>query len=291
MNAVGARALVLGGGGVTGIGWEVGLLAGLAELGLDLSDADTVIGTSAGSVVGGQVTSGHPLSELYDRQIAGYGPESVARLGPGFRARFAWALLRGRAGPGFRRRIGAMAMKAATVSEQERLDVIAARLPEHRWPDRDLRVTAVDAETGEFRLLDRHSGVPLVTAVAASCAVPGVYPPVTVAGRRMVDGGVNSGSNADVAAGAASIVVLAPSPRGIGPMTGVGVQVEQLRADGARVVLVSPDAAALIAIGKNVLDPAARAPAAQAGRAQAAAVLDEVRFVWSHRPPPEGTDP
>ncbi|MBA3523715.1 MAG: patatin-like phospholipase family protein, partial [Geodermatophilaceae bacterium] len=225
MTAVGDRVLVLGGGGVTGIAWEVGLLAGLAELGLDLSDADTVIGTSAGSVVAGQVTSGHPLSELYDRQISGYGPESLSRLGVRFRAKFAWALLRGRSGPAFRRRIGAMALKADTVPEQERLDVIAARLPEHEWPERDLRVTAVDAETGDFRLLDRHSAVPLVTAVAASCAVPGVYPPVTVDGRPMVDGGVMSATNADVAAGARAVVVLAPSPRGIGPVTGAEVQV------------------------------------------------------------------
>lgn len=277
---MGERVLVLGGGGVTGIAWEVGLLAGLAELGLDLTDADTVIGTSAGSVVGGQVTSGHPLTELYERQLSGYGPESLSRLGLRFRARFAWALLRGRSGPAFRRRVGAMALRADTVTEQERLEVIAARLPEHEWPTRDLRVTAVDAQTGEFRLLDRHSGVPLITAVAASCAVPGVYPPVTVDGRPMVDGGVMSGSNADVAAGAGAVVILAPSPRGIGPMTGADAQAEALRAAGARVVVVCPDAAALVAIGKNVLDPAARAPSAEAGRAQAARVLDEVRMVW-----------
>jgi NTE family protein len=144
-----------------------------------------------------------------------------------------------------------------------------------------LRITAVDADTGEFVPLDRDSGVPLVEAVAASCAVPGVWAPVSTGGRRLVDGGLRSPVNADLAAGCDQVVVLAPIVRAIGPMIGVGTQVAALRAQGARVALVSPDAEALAAIGRNVLDPAHRAAAARAGRRQAAAAIADVAEAWA----------
>jgi NTE family protein len=159
--------------------------------------------------------------------------------------------------------------------------VIEARLPVHEWPtERRLQVTAVDTETGAFRVFDGSSGVPLVLAVAASCAVPFVWPPVTIEGRRYMDGGVRSGSNADLAAGCERVVVLAPMLRSLGPVPGVAAQVEELRRD-AKVALVTPDVAALKAIGRNVLDPAARAGAARAGLAQAASLVDSVREVWA----------
>jgi NTE family protein len=276
-------ALVLGGGGITGIAWEIGMLAGLAEAGVDLSGADLVVGTSAGSVVGAQLTSGAPLEELYARQLQPAAGEKAGRLARSTLARFAWAMLRTRGDQAaFRRRIGSIALAAEkaglTPSEQERLDVIGARLVSREWPDRSFTVTAVDAETGEFTPFDRASGVPLVQAVAASCAVPGVYSPVTIDGRRYVDGGMRSAANADLAQGYERLVVLAPIPRGVGPMASVDAQVTAMV---ARVAVVSPDAASKTAIGKNVLDPAARAPSARAGRAQAAAVAAQVAEVWN----------
>jgi NTE family protein len=122
--------------------------------------------------------------------------------------------------------------------------------------------------------------VPLVDAVAASCAVPGVWPPVTIDGRRWIDGGMRSSANADLAEGYERVVVLAPIPTGFGPMTRVADQVARLRAAGARVATVTPDRAARRAIGRNVLDPARRAVSARAGYAQAAAVTAEIRAVW-----------
>ncbi|MGA6167755.1 patatin-like phospholipase family protein [Amycolatopsis magusensis] len=275
------RALVLGGGGITGIAWEWGILAGLAEAGVDLTGADLVVGTSAGSVVGAQVASGIEAATRYQAQLAPPDGELAAALGRGTMLRFALAMLGPADAQRFRARVGRIALRARTeASEADRIAVIESRLPVREWPERRLLLTAVDAETGRFRTFDRHDGVPLVHAVAASCAVPGVWPPVSIDGRRYIDGGVRSGSNADLAAGADRVVVLAPLPRGIGPMTGVGKQVEALRAQ-ASVVLVTPGQAALAAFGRNVLDPANRAAAARAGYAQAAAVLEEVRPVWS----------
>lgn len=276
------RALVLGGGGVTGIAWELGILAGLADAGLDLTAADLVVGTSAGSVVGAQVTSGAPLPELFDRQLQPPTSERAHRMGRGTMARFALAVLlsRGR-DEEFRRRIGALALQAersgTTPSQEERLRVIRSRLISEEWPDRPLSITAVDAGTGEFRAFDRDSGVSLSAAVAASCAVPGVYPPVTIDGRRYVDGGVRSAANADLAQGYERVVVLAPIPRGIGPVSSVDAQVTGMV---ARVAVVSPDEQSRAAIGKNVLDPAARRPSAEAGREQATTVLERVAEAW-----------
>jgi NTE family protein len=136
----------------------------------------------------------------------------------------------------------------------------------------------VNAATGEFRAFDRASGVPLLQAVAASCAVPGVYPPVTIGDERYVDGGMRSAANADLALGYDRLVVLAPIPRGVGPIASVDAQVTGML---ARVAVVTPDTGSRSAIGKNVLDPAARAPSARAGRAQAAVVLEQVADVWS----------
>ena len=130
-------------------------------------------------------------------------------------------------------------------------------------------------------MFDGDGGVSLVDAVGASCAVPGVWPPVTIGARRFVDGGMRSTVNADLAAGARRVLVLAPTSAAFGPMPRLSAQVAELRAGGARVVVVTPDAAARAAIGRNVLDPARRAGAARAGRAQAAVVADEVSALWA----------
>ena len=276
-------ALVLGGGGITGIAWEIGLVAGLAEAGVDLSTADLVVGTSAGSVVGSQLTSGTALEDLYARQLEPPAQERAARMGRAVLARYALAMLRARRDDvAFRRRVGELARTAAdaglTPTEDERRAAIVSRLPTTEWPDRPLVVTAVDAESGEFTTFTRDSGVELVAAVGASCAVPGVYPPVTIDGRRYVDGGVRSAANADLADGYDRIVVLAPIPRGFGPVASVDAQVTGLV---SRVAVVSPDGASRTAIGRNVLDPVARKPSARAGRAQAASVAARVAEVWT----------
>jgi NTE family protein len=171
-----------------------------------------------------------------------------------------------------------MALAARTVPEAERRAVIEARLPGYEWPLRRLLITAVDAQSGEFVTFDRDSGVSLVDAVGASCAVPGVWPPVTIDGRRYIDGGVRSAANADLANSYDRVVVLAPTTAGMGPIPSVATQVAQL---SASVAVVSPDKQAKQAIGRNMLDPARRAPAARAGREQATAVASAVADVWS----------
>ncbi|MEU9147016.1 patatin-like phospholipase family protein [Streptomyces sp. NPDC048349] len=278
----GDTALVLGGGGLTGVGWESGILYGLARAGVDLTTADLVVGTSAGSVVGAQLTSGLLTpQELYERQLGAATAESAARLGAGLIARYAMAMVRSRDAAAYRRHVGALALAAAAGEEAERRKVLAERLVSHEWPARRFVVTAVDALSGEPADFDRDSGTGLVDAVSASCAVPGVWPPVTIGGRRYIDGGTRSATNADLAAGYARVVILAPIALGSKLVPSPAAQAARLREAGARVLLITPSAAARKAFGRNVLDPARRDPAARAGLAQAPAHAADAAAVWS----------
>jgi NTE family protein len=185
--------------------------------------------------------------------------------------------------PGDRQRgrawLGRAALRAKTVPESERRAIIAQRVPYQEWPAQRLLVTAVDAQSGEPRVFDRASGVPLVDAVAASCAVPVVWPPITIGGRRYVDGGVRSVANVDLAEGYGRVIVIAPLAVALRAADRPGVQAAALGLD-VRSVVVTPDPAAKTAIGRNVLEPARRIPSARAGLAQAAAVAHRIREVW-----------
>ncbi|MFK4145911.1 patatin-like phospholipase family protein [Streptomyces sp. NPDC004065] len=268
-----AEALVLGGGGVGGIAWLTGLLAGLADAGQDVTGADVIVGTSAGSAVAAQLGSGLSLEELYARQVepALQADEIMAEMDlEAFAAELGTVLGSGATGPEVRRAVGKLALSAATVSEPERRAVIESRLPAHDWPARALRIVAVDAGTGEPRVFGNDSGVSLVDAVAASCAVPGVWPPVSIEGRRYVDGGVRSAANADYADGASRVLVIVPMGAAEPFPSDAPLErcVADLRARGAEVAVIEPDEASRAAVGANPLDPATRRPAAEAGRAQ-----------------------
>jgi len=179
-----------------------------------------------------------------------------------------------------RKRLGRVARRSPPLAEAERRAVIGAWLPSHEWPAQRLLIAAVDADTGECATFDSASGVSLIEAVSASCAVPGVWPPVQINGRRWMDGGMRSAANADLAAGFDRVVVLAPLWRGMRVMPPALRQCQQLAAAGSAVVLVTPNAESVAAMG-NVLDSAGRGPAARAGHAQAGAVLSDVAAVWS----------
>jgi NTE family protein len=276
------QALVLAGGGLAGIAWETGVLLGIADESPTtarlLLDSDVLVGTSAGSAVAAQISSGCPLEELFERQVA----ESSAELDPGVDVETITELFLSAlrepprsAAPQERTRrrmqqIGSVALTTETVPEAVRRQVIEHRLPSHHWPDRVLRITAIDISTGELVVFDRDSGVPLVDAVAASCAVPGAWPPVSIAGRRYMDGGVASSVNLRVADDCDVAVILVPSgedtpsPFGAGP----AAEIAEYRGDGLVTFSLFADDDSLAAFGPNPLDPACRGRSASAGRRQ-----------------------
>lgn len=279
-----SSALVLAGGGVAGIAWELGVLRGIADADRALAErviaADLVVGTSAGSSVAAQITSGVPLDELYAAQLR---PETAEiEVDVDTEKLFAeyGAVLGGVSDPQeARRRLGALALAAKTVEPAVRLGAIDARLPVKEWPGRDVRLPAVDAETGEVAIFTRRSGVSLRDAVAASCAVPGIWPPVAIGDRRYVDGGVRSMTNADLAAGAERVLVIQPVLEGT-PQPWGSLDDEIAALAPARVHVVSADQASVDAFGANALSPATRAPSAEAGRAVGRAHADAVAALW-----------
>jgi len=281
-------ALVLSGGGVAGIAWELGVLRGIADVDPALADAvlgaDVVIGTSAGASAAAQITSGVPLDDLYDAQLR---PETAeVEVVVDMETLFA-ALVGATEGAtdaqDAARRVGALALSAKTVAPEVRMAAIDARLPTTSWPQRDLRITAVDAGTGALTVLGPTSGVPLRDAVAASAAVPGVWPPVAISGRPHVDGGVRSIANADLASGAQRVLVIHTVPEGAAA-PGVALEDELTALAGSVVHVIRADAAAVAAFGSNPLSPSTRADSALAGRALGAAEAAAVARDWSADP-------
>jgi NTE family protein len=272
------RALVLGGGGLAGIAWHVGMLAGLADRGVDVTDADLIVGTSAGATVAAQVASGIPLEQCFQRQVDPALQNEELRP-PGMSIGELWeAMVRlieeTRDPLELRRRTGSLALGADTVPEPVRRAVVAGRLVSDEWPARRVATTAVDAVTGERKVFESGSGVGLVDAVAASCAVPGIWPPVTIGADRYVDGGVYSLCNADLAAGFDRVLVLAPmvDPALTDQLAAVDIS--------GRSAVVSPDEGSLAAFTADALDPAVRGPSAEAGRRQGAEVSAVVQDLW-----------
>ncbi len=275
--------LVLGGGGVAGIAWEIGIIAGLADSGVDLGRPALVVGTSAGSIVGAQVAAGVPAETMFEDQLAGrHQATSAAATEHDFGV---WAELLSETGAteggllALMRRIGGMAERAQTPSVERYRAVIEEQLVVREWPaDIDLRITAVDAATGEVQVWRSDSGTPLLDAVMASCAVPGLMPLMTVSGHRYFDGGLISPTHADQAAGCSEVLVIAPFAESV---AGPTLAAELAMLGDARTAVIVPDQSAMQAFSANPLDPATRGPAARAGRAQGRAEAMRIGILLS----------
>jgi NTE family protein len=273
------RAFVLAGGGATGIAWEAGIIIGLRDGGVDVRDADTMIGTSAGSVVAAHLRVGTDEGNAFARIQQGAELATFGRLGASDAARYVRAQVHLDAREG-RALVGRAALHARTTSEEEWLEAIGLGLVGKAWPEGRLLITAIDAETGTAVVFDDTSGVPLERAVAASCAVPGVFPAVEIAGRRYVDGGLRSIANIDLAAGHHRVISLAPYPVGTHLRDLPPVQLRSLR-PRARTYLVVPDAKDLWAMGTNPLDMSRGTGTFETARAHGQRIAARVAEVWA----------
>lgn len=281
----GTRALVLGGGGVAGIAWEVGVLSALQEAGVDLDAADLVVGTSAGSVVGSFVRAG-AVAQAYEQQHAPLPstfvePERIA--GEDFQERLLQVLAGATSEQDARARLGAVAQQVVTgQSDEERVATFSETLPSTEWPAKPLALTTIDALDGAFRVLTAESGVPLPRAVASSCSVPFVWSPVHIDGVPHYDGGLRSATNADVAAGYERVLVVACGPEGPSPLgPWLDLAVESLRAGGSSVETIVADSGAQHAFGDNSLSLSTQAPSATEGRRQGEAAAEAIAAFWA----------
>lgn len=284
---MGIKALVLGGGGVAGIAWETGLVAGLAEGGIDVADADLIVGTSAGSVIGAQLAAGKSAQGMLEELLSPEGNAVVTQLvfdPPTVIAIFQkWSAFDKMTEAGCAE-IGAMALAAKTMAEEAWVSSYAKRFA-GEWPEQRLVMTAVDADTGAFQTWDRESRVPLALAITSSCTVPGLVPPVTINGKRYMDGGVRSGTNADLAEGHDTILIIAAlggRPEHIGPICKRAAEAEAaaLSADGSHVELHFMDEASLEAVGPNMMDPTRTKITAEAGAGQGKKLATRIADVW-----------
>ena len=286
------RALVLGSGGPIGIGWQAGLLAGLAEAGVDLADADFIVGTSAGSFVGAQIAMGKRPLALAESIGSVDLTTSGSFLEPDFTTlidKMAEAVSRKRRPRDVRAEIGKWALDSATISEEMFLAVVSYLFNEFgddRWPQRNYACTAIDALSGEFVVWNREAGADIKRAVASSCSVPGMFPPITINGRRYMDGGTRSATNADLVKGYDTAIVVAVSGAVGDPKMAeqfrkrLKTELATLRESGTKIELILPGAASIQAFGTNLLDPSRSADAVRAGLAEGNAQAASLRSVW-----------
>ncbi|MBD3941992.1 patatin-like phospholipase family protein [Microbacterium sp. NEAU-LLC] len=287
-----SRALVLGGGGSSGNAWVLGVVAGLYAAGLDVTTVDVMIGTSSGSTTAVQLARVDPL-ELYAATIAPLPASAGDRRGGSGSTRpvvnhleRTAAIIAESSDPAdMRRRLGASSLELAAADPEWQprwRHIVAGRLPDPRWPERPVQITAVDARTGDGVVFTRDSGVELVDAVAASTSSGPAY---RIGDGWYVDGGYRSNAeNADLATGYDRVLVLSPyGGRTRTPAEwrlDVGTQIEALRAAGSRAELIGPPAEHGELFGARGMDPTLRRPAAEVGHAQGFALVPLLADLW-----------
>lgn len=288
-NGPPTRALVLGGGGAVGVGWQTGLVTGLREAGVDLAGAEAIVGTSAGALVGALLSSGRDvtgalttlaaLGQSIDRDALAAGDEAFlrarrqARLDTDPRQAL--------------RTVGRAAQEASAPPEDVYLGMFGT-LDGTAWPA-GFRCTAIDTDTGDLVVWDQGSGVPLLHAVASSCSIPMLFPTVTIKGRHYMDGGILNPLNATAAPPADVLLVLSCQSLG---SQGTGVEsalaasaatpdaeLAQLR-ETRRLVAVEPDFSDTGAPA-NGMDPNSAIQALRIGKRQAEREAAAIQAAWN----------
>lgn len=289
-NGSPTRALVLGGGGAVGVGWQTGLLTGLRGAGVDLAGAEEVVGTSAGALVGALLSSGRDVNDALTT-LATLGqtidPDDLAAGDEAFLAAMGEASSIADSQRALQA-IGRAAKGANTLAEDVYLGLFAT-LDGTAWPA-GFRCTAIDSDTGDLVVWDQGSGVPLLHGVASSCALPMLFPTVTIKGRRLMDGGILSHLNAAAAPATDVLVVLSCHPLGSEGAGGGGSLAASVTPEAElaplrrtrRLVALEPDFSDIDGPA-NMMDPNVAIGAFQMGKRQAAGEAAAIRAAWDIR--------
>ena len=273
------RALVLGGGGPVGVGWQAGLAVGLAREGVVVGEADLIVGTSAGSIVGSRLALQMDLPAL----VSSVGrplpvPDAAAAPAAAGDLMSVWAdaAARGLTPEQVRVEMGKLSLTAPAEAETTFVTAeVFAQLDGYPWPA-SFRCTAIDTLTGALQVWDESAGVPMPLGVASSCSVPGVFPPVTIGTGRYMDGGMRTPLNADLAAGHDAVIVVSclplALPEGISEpvfdalLGQIEAELSAVRDSGAALEVIAPGQEFLdiSGWGADLMDPARAEPAYQA---------------------------
>ena len=284
------RGLVLGGGGIYFVAWQIAYLRELKRLGVDLAGASIMVGTSAGSVVAALSAGGKLDRAARQFQALSKVPALVSALAPAGglspsqqRALDVFTAARDDH-PNTIRAIGFAALAADAVPPSKIRRSISLLMPGAKWPSESLHIATVDAYTGERLVVRSSSGVPVAHAAAASSSVPGIFGPQPIGDRRCMDGGVSgSGINSDVVAGARRVVILAlgagrPGPEPVMTIAPDSVQREReaLEEQGATVLIKGPVDFTL----SQLMSPLSAGTALRQGTEQARLDAGELAELW-----------
>ena len=249
------RTLVLGGGGITGIAWQAGVLAGLLENGVNVDKADRVIGTSAGAFVGAILVNGYDMKDYYYELDERRDNNDRATLSSDIYRLWQNAFVVGRDDA---QKVGQMLgdivyTRPSHMDLEERKQAVRQRLGDVEWKD-ILDITVINARTGDVGVFNSRSDVTLEDAITASGAVPGIWPHIRLNNSDWIDGGMVAPTNAMLAKGAKSIIILAPLADGLGMIPSVYDDAKQL-SEQSHVLVIQPDSASEAEIGNNIYNP------------------------------------
>ncbi|HWI87054.1 MAG TPA: patatin-like phospholipase family protein [Sphingomonas sp.] len=284
------RALILSGGGPLAVAWEAGVIAGLAESGIELGEADFILGTSAGGIVGVQLAAGRPPADIAAaivNETVGIAPSGATTFAADAIAKLPEMFALSRSRPddpaAARAEVGDLALAAPADSELNSVARFAAQTRVDAWPERPFGCVAVDAVDGSVRVLTRDCGASPAHAVAASCSLPGLVPPITIGGRRYIDGGFASTANVDLLPDYERLLVLAfrpPGPAGDAMESHYVAQAAAVRHGGADVLFILPNDESQSAIGTQTMEMQRRPEVVRAAMAQGRAEAERIEAFW-----------
>lgn len=282
-------AIVIGGGGPIAVAWEAGVIAGMAEAGARPATPEAILGTSAGAIVGSRLAAGVTPRSIVNAILAEESGVRPAGAMPRFPAdalaRLPELFANSVRSEEERVKAGAYALAARGIeSEADYVARMTLSIGFDAWPERSFGAVVVDVATGKPEVLRRDCGGTLAAAVAASCSLPGLTPPVEVAGRHYIDGGLRSATNADLLTGVDVVLVLCfhlPGAPGERVLARASAQADVLRHQGTRVLLVTPDEPSLTVIGSRAMDVSRRPLAARAGLRQGVLEAPRVLSLWA----------
>jgi NTE family protein len=284
------RVLILGGGGLYFVAWQVGYLQGLSKRGIDLQKADRVVGTSAGSVVAAVLTSGRLSTFERELRVLAKAPALLSALAPSsdlYPSQLrALDVFRGATDskPDTVRKIGYAALAAHAPRSEDMRRNLSVAIAKRKWPSAALHTTCVDTYTGERLVVTQETGISLPRAAAASSAVPGLFSPQPIHDRLCMDGGVSgSGSHCDLASGATRAMVLALGSTSDAVQATMTIQPDALQREiaalnsgGTATLMRTPDDVDMT----KLMSPAAVPDAMAAGESMAAKDAVSAKYFW-----------